>query len=97
MRDLQASTDIIPMGELKVHAGRVLRQAREGRRPVFITQHGKPAGVLLSPAEYDRLTEDARFLAAVRDGLADEQAGRLLDDADLDTELAIALGPRPAR
>jgi hypothetical protein len=34
---------------------------RRKRQPVIINQNGKPAGVLVSPTEYDRLTERERF------------------------------------
>ena len=45
--------------------------------PVVVTQHGKPAGVLLSPKAFDELTERARFVTAVSEGLADAEAGRV--------------------
>lgn len=54
----------------------------------MITQNGKPAAVLLSPEEFDRLTERDRFMAAVRHGLADVEAGRVVDDEDLEDDLA---------
>lgn len=37
-------------------------------QPLVITQNGKAAGVLLSPGEFDRLTERARFVSAVNEG-----------------------------
>jgi PHD/YefM family antitoxin component YafN of YafNO toxin-antitoxin module len=48
-----------------------------------ITQNGKPAGVLVSPTEYDRLTERQRFLESVALGLADAEAGRTMDSKEL--------------
>jgi hypothetical protein len=38
-------------------------------------QNGKAAGVLLSPAQFDALTERARFVAAIDEGLADVEGG----------------------
>lgn len=35
---------------------------------MVITQNGKPAAVLLSPEEFDRLSYHARFVAVVTDG-----------------------------
>jgi antitoxin (DNA-binding transcriptional repressor) of toxin-antitoxin stability system len=52
-------------------------------QPVVITQNGKPAGVLVSPTEYDRLTERERFLESVALGLADAEAGRTMDTKEL--------------
>ena len=72
----------------KTQASRVLRRVREEGRPIVITQNGRPAAVLLSPEEFDRLTERERFMTAVATGLADVEAGRILDDEDVERELA---------
>jgi PHD/YefM family antitoxin component YafN of YafNO toxin-antitoxin module len=39
--------------------------------PVVITQNGKAAAVLFSPADFDELSEQARFAEAVQKGMAD--------------------------
>lgn len=90
---LHVSKDILPIGDFKAHAGRVLRRLRDDGRPVVITQHGRPAGVLLSPEEYDRLREHDRFLEAVHEGLADAEAGRTISDEELGTKLDGLFGP----
>lgn len=94
MKSFQVSEDILPLGEFKVKAARVLRQMRDTQRPVVITQNGRPAAVLVSPAEFDRLTHQERFLASIRRGLADAEAGRLVDHdevvAMLETEFGAA-------
>jgi prevent-host-death family protein len=71
------SEDIIPVSEFKAHAADLLRRVAETGQPLVITQNGKAAGVLLSPVEFDRLSERARFVAAVEEGLGDADAGRL--------------------
>ena len=90
--NLQVRRDIVPIGDLKVHAASLLKQAREARRPIVITQHGRPAGVLLSPGEYDRLTEKLRFLEKLCQGLADSSAGRVHTHEEVmaDVEAVIA-------
>ena len=60
----------------------------------IITQKGRPAAVLLSPEEFDRLTYRERFPAAVREGLADAEAGRVVFDRDLDEAVERELGER---
>jgi len=90
---LHVSQDILPIGDFKTHAGRVLRRLRDDGRPVVITQHGRPAGVLLSPEEYDRLREHDRFLEAVHEGLADAEAGRTISDEELGAKLDDLFGP----
>jgi prevent-host-death family protein len=93
MRALQIAKDIVSVGELKVQASRLLRQINAGQRPLVITQHGKPAAVMLSPKDYDRLTARLDFIEAVEEGLRDVEAGRWIDDAALDAELDTILPP----
>ena len=88
MKSTRFSEDVVPIGEFKAKAAAVLRRLREHRRPVVLTQNGRPAGVLISPEEFDRLAERERFVAAVEEGLADARAGRVVDDDLLDDESA---------
>ncbi len=74
-RPLRVSDDILPIGEAKAHLSRILRELAERGRPVVITQNGRPAGVVITPAEYDRLTYRERFVSAVEQGLAEAEAG----------------------
>lgn len=90
----QVSQDILPIGELKTHAARVFRRLREGGHSVVITQHGRPAGVLVSPEEYDRLRERDRFVESVHEGLADAEARRVITDDELGSRLDDLFGPR---
>lgn len=78
MRPLRVSEDVVPVGQFKAQAKRWLARARETGHPLVITQNGRPAAVMLSPVEYDRLTERGRFLEDVAAGLADAEAGRML-------------------
>ncbi|HXO19691.1 MAG TPA: type II toxin-antitoxin system Phd/YefM family antitoxin, partial [Thermoanaerobaculia bacterium] len=73
MKPLQLSEDILPLGEFKTHASRVLRELKDSQRAVVITENGRPAAVLITPEEFDRLRERERFVAAVREGLADAE------------------------
>ena len=83
MKPLHISEDILPIADFKARASEVVRRLREHRRPVVITQSGKPAAVLLSPEEFDRLTYRARFLEAMGEGLADAEAGRVVSNEAL--------------
>ncbi len=93
MKPVQIAEDIVPLADFKAQASRLFRQLRREQRPVIITQNGKPAAVLITPEEFDRIQERNRFLEAVREGLADSEAGRLIDDSDLDAHLDGELGP----
>jgi antitoxin YefM len=81
MRSVRISENFVPISEFKADAADWLRRLAETGTPVIVTQNGRPAGVLLSPRAFDDLTESARFVAAVEEGLADADAGRLRNHA----------------
>jgi antitoxin YefM len=76
MKGVRMAESFVPISEFKAEAADWLRRLAEDGAPVVVTQNGKPAGVLLSPRAFDELTERARFVAAVEEGLADANAGR---------------------
>ncbi|MDX8126544.1 type II toxin-antitoxin system Phd/YefM family antitoxin [Methylomonas sp. OY6] len=88
MSTLHISEDILPLGQFKTQASALLKSINTSNRSIVITQNGKPAAVVLSPSEFDRLNTQARFISAVQQGLNDVQAGRVIDDEMLDEVLA---------
>jgi prevent-host-death family protein len=44
--------DIRPIAELKTKTGRLLRHVQSTRRPLLLTQKGKPTAVLLGVKEF---------------------------------------------
>jgi prevent-host-death family protein len=93
MSTLQVAEDIVPIGEFKAHLSERIRDLRETRRPMVITQNGRAAAVMLAPEEFDRLTRHARFVEAVQEGLDDVEAGRVVDDDELGRQLDARFGP----
>ena len=87
MKTINISQNIVSLSDFKIKASRMLHEIQNSRRPLVITQNGKAAAVLISPSDFDLLTEQARFVDAVQSGLADVQNGRMLPDDDLDKEL----------
>jgi prevent-host-death family protein len=81
MRAVRISEDIVPVSDFKAQAADWLKRVADTGQPVVITQNGTPAGVLVSPSEFDRLQERAGLLEAIDAGLADEQAGRVVSHA----------------
>jgi prevent-host-death family protein len=71
----QVSEDIIPIAELKANLSEVVR-GLDRRRPLVITLNGKPAAVMMSPREYDRISYRERVLAKINEGLRDVAEGR---------------------
>ncbi len=93
MKPIYTAEDIVPLADFKARASQLFRKLREEQRPLVITQNGKPAAVLITPEEFDRIRERDRFSEAVSAGLADSAAGRLIDDEELEAELDAEFGP----
>ena len=87
MKPINISRNIISLSDFKNRASKMLNEVQSSRRPIVITQNGKAAAVLLAPADFDALTERARFIDAVEAGLADVQEGRVLADEELGLDL----------
>jgi prevent-host-death family protein len=83
VKDVQVSEGIVPLGEFKARAAMLLKRLASTGEPMVITQNGRPAGVLLSPREFDRLQERQRFLESIAAGLADAEAGRVIGTVEL--------------
>jgi prevent-host-death family protein len=97
--ELHVADDIVPINELKAHLSERIRELRTRRRPLVVTQNGKATAVLLSPEEFDRLAGQARFVAAVREGLEQADAGEVVshDEAMRVLEERFAPAPRKPR
>jgi prevent-host-death family protein len=87
MRPINISQNIVSLSDFKNKASKMLHEIQSSHRPLVITQNGKAAAVLISPSDFDVLTEQVRFVDAVHRGLADVQNGRVLPDEDLGKEL----------
>ena len=87
MRPINISQNIVSLSDFKNKASKMLHEIQSSHRPLVITQNGKAAAVLISPSDFDFLTEQVRFVDAVQRGLADVQSGRVLPDEDLGIEL----------
>ncbi len=55
MKAVQVSKDIVPIAEFKAQSASWLERVRASGQPVVITQNGKPAAVMISPEEFDRI------------------------------------------
>lgn len=91
MKALKVSQDIVTLAEFKSQAATLLERLGSSSQPLLITQNGRPAGVLLSPAEFDRIQEQetTRFVASVNRGLQDADGDKLLTSTQAKSRLGI--------
>jgi len=77
MKTISISNDIVPIAEFKTSISKWFKNIQNTGHPVIITQNGKPAGVLLSPSDYDELVYRKSFLDSVGRGILDADSGRI--------------------
>ena len=80
------TTKIMPISDLRRNAGDVLNAVRKGGDVIYITQHGRPAAVLVDYERFEAMLEqleDLADLAAIQ-ATADESSR---DYADFLAEL----------
>lgn len=56
------STNIVPISDLRRQASKVVNQVREGNDVAYITQHGRPAAVLINFDQYEAMVEELEAL-----------------------------------
>lgn len=78
MKTISITNDIVPIAEFKTSISKWFKSLKATGHPLIITQNGKPAGVLLSPGDYDALVYKKSFLDSVGQGIADAESGKTL-------------------
>ncbi len=71
MSKFTISNDIVPVAKFKTSISKYLKSLKETGHPLIITQNGSPAGVLITPNEYDNLTYNRQFIESINRGIKD--------------------------
>lgn len=87
---IQLAEDLVPAARFKNQQAAMLRRLRETGRAMVITQHGIAAAVVVTPEEYDRLTERADFMLAIAAGETAELEGRIVSHEEAVRQLKAA-------
>lgn len=86
---MKFSEDVVPLTDLKVNPGRVVKHAAEAHRPVLLTSRGRGVAVVQSVTDYEEAEEERAFMRAVVTGLADLEAGQEVSLADAKARLGL--------
>ena len=78
---------IIPISDLRRDAAGVIKRASLSHEPVFITQRGRPAAVMVDARTYERTQHQLQVLELLARGTAEIEAGV---GRDLDAVFAAA-------
>ncbi|MHB8069472.1 MAG: type II toxin-antitoxin system Phd/YefM family antitoxin [Desulfobaccales bacterium] len=79
--------NLVPISDLRQDAAKVLKQVRESREPLIITQRGRAAAVMLSVESFERSERDKELLRLLARGEREIAAGK---GYDLDSVMAEA-------
>lgn len=83
------SEDIVPLTDIKVNPGKVIRRTSESHRPVLLTSRGRGVAVMQSLEDYERAEEEKAFMRAVVEGLSDLDNKRESDLSDVKKRLGL--------
>jgi len=66
---------IIPISDLRQDAAGIIKRAALSHEPVFITQRGRPAAVMVDTRTYERTQHQLQILQLLARGTAEIEAG----------------------
>ena len=90
MKKITISNDIVPIAEFKTSISKYLKSMKETGHPLIITQNGRPAGVLITPTEYDNLTYKSLFIESVTRGVQNIESGEFYSTEELKEKIKSA-------
>ncbi|MCH8036557.1 MAG: type II toxin-antitoxin system Phd/YefM family antitoxin [Proteobacteria bacterium] len=85
---IKFSEDIIPLSDLKVNPGRVVKQVADTGRPALLTRRGRGVAVVQGLDGFEAGEEERAFMRAVVRGLMDLEEGRELSLAEVRDRLS---------
>ncbi|MFE8034613.1 type II toxin-antitoxin system prevent-host-death family antitoxin [Thiohalocapsa marina] len=83
------SEEVVPLTDLKVNQGRVVRQPTEAHRPVLLTNRGRGIAHVQSVADFERDADERDCMRATVAGLAGLDAGREVSLAEAKSRLGL--------
>ena len=84
--NVKFSEDIVPLTDMKVNPGKVVKRTNESHRPVLLTSRGRGVAVMQSLDDFEQPEEEKVFMRAIVEGFN-----------DLDNKLEINLETAKAR
>jgi prevent-host-death family protein len=86
---IKFSEDIIPLSDLKINPGKVVRHVSDAHRPVLLTSRGRGVAVVQSVSDYEESVEERDFMRAVAKGLVDLEEEREVKVSDVKKRLGL--------
>ena len=68
---IKFSEDIVPLTDMKINPGKIVKRTNESHRPVLLTSRGRGVAVVQSLDDFEQAEEEKAFMRAVVEGLND--------------------------
>ena len=88
-RHVKFSEDVVPIGDLKVNPGRIVKRVAETGRPLLLTSRGRGVAVVQALSEFEVSEDEREFMRALIEGLADLEQDRELSLEDARRRLGL--------
>ena len=75
MQNLKIEQDIRPLSEVRNGMANFIKQVRDNKRPLIITQHGKGVAVLIGTSEFEAMQEKIELLSDIQTSLTQLEKG----------------------
>ncbi len=79
--------NILPVSDLRQDTAKIMKQLRENKNPIIITQRGRAAAVIIGVEAYEKSEHDKELLRLLAKGDRETETG---EGYDLDNVLAEA-------
>ncbi|OGQ94562.1 MAG: prevent-host-death family protein [Deltaproteobacteria bacterium RIFOXYD12_FULL_57_12] len=89
---MSKAPQIIPISDLRQDASGIIKRLISSRVPLFITQRGRAAAVIVSMQEYEQTQHELEILQLLARGEKEIEAGAGFDLATVLTEADALLG-----
>ena len=83
------SEDIVPLSDIKINPGKIVRRTNESHRPILLTSRGRGVAVVQSMEDYEQAEEEKAFMRAVVKGLSDLDNQREFNLDDVKNRLGL--------
>jgi prevent-host-death family protein len=83
------SEDAVPLSDLKVHPGRIVKQVVEVHRPLLLTSRGRGVAVVQALDDFEQAEEERAFMRGVVQGMMDLESGREVEIVQVKERLGL--------
>lgn len=86
---IKFSEDVIPLTDIKINPGKLVKQASDSHRPMLLTSRGRGVAILQGVSDFEAKDEECNFMRAIVQGMLDLEEGREISLADVKKQLKL--------